>query len=246
MIKEHIKDLIKSHALKESPRECCGLILQDGKKTQAFPCRNSSEKPKSHFSVHPADYVAGSLQGNIKAVYHSHNSDNENFSTNDKFHSSIHELDYVLYNTVKDSFSLFNYKKNKTFFYDRIFEIGKSDCYTVIKEYYKELGINLADEPHNRTDHTWHKRNPTLIQGLFNLNKNNPELPICELPPSSELKKHDVVVFEFVKGAGPNHVAVYLGDGTMTHHPRNKYPCIENLNQIYRKKIYKIYRHEGL
>ena len=155
-------------------------------------------------------------------------------------------MNYVLYNTVKDSFSLFDYEKDKTFFYDRIFEIGKSDCYTVIKEHYKELGINLADEPHNRTDHTWHKQNPTLIQGLFNLNKNNPELPICELPPSSELKKHDVVVFEFVKGAGPNHVAVYLGDGTMTHHPRNKYPCIENLNQIYRRKIHKIYRHEGL
>ena len=81
---------------------------------------------------------------------------------------------------------------------------------------------------------------------LFALNKKNPNLPIIELNPSTPLKEHDVIVFEFVKGAGPNHVAVYLGDGTMIHHPRNKYPCIENLNKIYRRKIYKIYRHEGL
>ena len=127
MIKEHIKELIKSHALNEKPQECCGLILKTSSDTITYPCRNSSEEPKSHFSIHPGDYARGARKGNVEAIYHSHNSDNENFSTNDKFHSSSHELNYVLYNTVKDSFSLFDYKKNKTLFYNRIFEIGKSD-----------------------------------------------------------------------------------------------------------------------
>ena len=65
-----------------------------------------------------------------------------------------------------------------------------------------------------------------------------------ELPPTSELKKHDVIVFQFVKGAGPNHVAIYLGNGEILHHPRNKFLCIQELNKTLSKTIFKIYRHE--
>ena len=49
---------------------------------------------------------------------------------------------------------------------------------------------------------------------------------------------------EFIKGKGPNHVAVFLGDGNIMHHPRNKYLCIEPLNKSLTKTICKIYRHE--
>ena len=101
-------------------------------------------------------------------------------------------------------------------------------------------------EGENTFGNDWYKKNPHVVGELFALNKKNPDLPIMELKPFVPLKEHDVIVFEFVKGGGPNHVAVYLGDGTMIHHPRNKYPCIENLNQIYRRKIYKIYRHKEL
>ena len=239
-----VKESIKRHALNEVPKECCGLIIEDKGAEQIYPCRNSSEKPAKHFSINPSDYVKASVRGKIKAVYHSHNSENEKFSVNDMFNSRAHKLNYILYNTVKDSFSFFDFKKNKTFLYNRIFKIGKSDCYTIVKEYYQNLGIKLDGE--NTLGNDWYKENPNLISELFKLNKTNPNLPIVELPPDSQLKEHDVIVFEFIKGAGPNHVAVYLGDGNMIHHPRNRYPCIETLNPIYKKKMYKIYRHEGL
>lgn len=208
----------------------------------SFPCRNNSERPDVHFSISPLDYIKASKKGKIIAAYHSHNSQNDRFSANDILNSQAHQLNYILYNTVRDSFSFFDFKKNKTFLYNRIFKIGESDCYTIVKEYYKELGIKLEGE--NKLGDGWLKKNPNLIHELFKLNELNPSLPIKELSPDSELKKHDVIVFEYIKGAGPNHVSVYLGDGTMIHHPRNKYPCIENLNSIYRKKMYKIYRHE--
>jgi len=243
-LKDTIKNTIKEHALREKPKECCGLLIENENEEEVHPCKNSSEKPSLHFSIRPHDYAFASKRGKIKAVYHSHNSDNEKFSVNDMFNSRSHCVDYILYNTVKNTFSFFDYKKNKTFLYNRIFKIGESDCYTIIKEYYADLGIKLEGE--NTFGNEWYKKNPHLIGQLFNLNKNNPNLPIMELPPSSELKEHDVIVFEFIKGAGPNHVAVYLGDGTMIHHPRNRYPCIENLNSIYEKKMYKIYRYEGL
>ena len=243
-LKDKIKESIKKHAFEEKPKECCGLVVERDRQEEVYPCRNSSEQPDKHFSINPTDYVRASRKGRVKAVYHSHNSENEKFSVNDMFNSRSHQLNYILYNTVKNSFSFFDFKKNKTFLYNRVFEIGKSDCYTIVKEYYQELGIELDGE--NTLGDDWYKKNPNLIAELFKLNENNPHLPIIELPANAELKEHDVIVFEFIKGAGPNHVGVYLGDETMIHHPRNKYPCIEKLNSIYRKKMYKIYRHEGL
>ena len=76
-----------------------------------------------------------------------------------------------------------------------------------------------------------HKKNPHLIQQLFNLNENNPSLPIEELDKKTPLKRHDVVVFEFKKGMGPNHVGVYLGNDTFHHHPRTA-----NLSATYKEK----------
>jgi len=243
-LEETTKISIKSHATKDVPRECCGLLIEEDGDLQTLECQNVSEVPTQHFSIRPSDYVKASRRGKIKAVYHSHNSNNNKFSTNDMIHSRSHKIPFVLYCVEKDSFSVFDPHKNKTFLHDKTFKLEESDCYTVVKDYYKDLGIELADVKGCRLDPTWHKKNPSLIEDLFNLNKLNPHLPIVELPPTSELKKHDVIVFEFVKGIGPHHVGVYLGDGTIIHHPRNKYVCIEMLNESLKKTIYKIYRHE--
>ena len=242
ILKDSIKKSIKDHALEDQSKECCGIVLEKEEELKTFRCTNVSEKADKHFSIRPLDYALAADEGRVKAVYHSHNSNNDKFSPNDMLNSKSHNLPFILYCSKKDSFSFFDPNKSKTFLYDRVFKIGESDCYTVIKEYYKNLGIKLSGE--NKLGDDWHKKNPELIQQLFNLNKNNPDLPIIELPSCSSLKKHDVIVFEFIKGNGPNHVAVFLGDGNIMHHPRNKYLCIEPLNRSLTKTICKIYRHE--
>tara|TARA_B100000902_G_C27173494_1_gene845101 strand:+ start:104 stop:841 length:738 start_codon:yes stop_codon:yes gene_type:complete len=242
MLNNLIKESIKRHALEESPKECCGILIKKENTLTAFPCYNVSEKPEKHFSILPSDYLKASRKGTVEAVYHSHNSNNDKFSPNDILNSKSHNLPFVLYCAPKDSFSTFDPEKSKTFWYDKTFKIGETDCYTVVKEYYKELGIELDGQ--NNLGNDWHKKNPELIQELFDLNKSNPNLPIIELPPNTGLKKHDVIVFQFVKGAGPNHVAIYLGNGEILHHPRNKFLCIQELNKTLRKTIFKIYRHE--
>jgi len=246
ILQDNIKEKIKRHALKDLTQECCGLLVEKDNSIDVFECSNVSESPKNHFSILPRDYLRASRSGSIKAVYHSHNSDNNKFSPNDILHSRSHKIAFILYCSTKDSFSAFDPDRDKTFLYDKIFKIGESDCYTVVKEYYKNLGIDLADSPNSRKDHTWHQKNPSLIQDLFNLNKSNPELPIIEINPTEDLKKHDVIVFEYIKNRGPNHVAIYLGEGKILHHPRNKYLCIEPLSKPYQKTICKIYRHEQL
>jgi len=242
ILNKKIKSDIKKHALKEKPKECCGLVFESNGSLNIQACSNTSEIPEKHFSISPRDYLKATQKGSIKAVYHSHLSNNDRFSPNDILHSRAHQLPFLLYCHGKDSFSTFLPQKNKTFLYDRIFKIGESDCYTFVKEYYSNLGIKLAG--YNNLGNDWHKKNPNLIQDLFSLNKNDPNLPISELSPKSEFKKHDVLVFEFIKGAGANHVAVYLGNNQIMHHPRNKYLCIESLSNIYKNKIITIYRHD--
>ena len=136
ILNEHIKSSIKKHALKESPRECCGLLLKSTEGLGIQTCRNVSEKPDKHFSISAKDYLRASMRGSVEGVYHSHISNNDKFSPNDILHSRAHKVPFVLYCQGKDSFSTFDPERSKTFLYDRIFKIGESDCYTFVKEYY--------------------------------------------------------------------------------------------------------------
>jgi len=243
-LNDSIKHKIREHALRESPKECCGLLVEEGSELELYRCPNHSEKPTSHFYISAPHYLRASRRGNISAVYHSHTSANENFSDNDKKNSSAHQTSFILYNTIKNSFFCYDPTKNKTLQINKNFEIGKADCYTLVKDYYKKLGINL--EGTNSFGDDWHLKKPELIHELFNLNKTNPSLPIEELHRNTHLKKHDVLVFELRKGSGPSHVGVYLGEGILYHHPRNRYPTTEILQNQYFEKLYKIYRHKDL
>ncbi len=244
ILTDKTKGLIKSHALRENPKECCGLVIKNKEEVDVFNCRNSSEKPTLHFSIHPSDYARASRRGSVEAIYHSHIGDNNHFSVNDIFQSRSHNTNFILYCIGKDDFSLFNPQESGKYTYNKPFKTGETDCYTVVKEYYQDMGIELAGR--NDLGEDWFNKNPDLIQDLFDLNKSNPDLPITQLSPNEKLKKHDVIVFEFVEGSGPNHVGVYLGDDHILHHPRNKYMCIERLNNSYKRRIYKIYRHTEL
>lgn len=243
-LNESIKNQIREHALEESPKECCGVLVEKESRLELYKCPNYSERPTSHFYISAPHYLKASRRGNVSAIYHSHTSENENFSDNDKKNSVAHQTTFVLYNTVKNSFLCYDPTKNKTLEINKEFKIGECDCYTLVKDYYKKLKIDL--EGINSFGNDWHLKKPELIQELFGLNKNNPSLPIEELPKNAPLKRHDVLVFELREGSGPSHVGVYLGEGILYHHPRNRYPTTEILRNQYFEKLYKIYRHKEL
>ena len=261
MISDYIKEQIKLHARENPEQECCGFVLED----KALKCRNSSENPVGHFSISPRDYLSASKKGKIKGVYHSHVGAGKEFSHEDKRMSHGHNVPYLLYHLPTDNFLCYDPKKERVVDIDKKFELGKRDCYTLVKDYYKDLGIEVAGN--NDLGKDWLERNPNLIENLFDLNKMDEEtlsalkdkkddlntLPIsriewCDCPSCglNLLKKHDVLVFELIKGAGPCHVGVYIGEGMMYHHPRNRFPTTEKLSSSIKRKIFKIYRHDKL
>jgi len=235
---EDIKKSIKLHSLKEAPKECCGLIVSRDNSNQIFNCRNVSNEPTKHFSICTLDYVKASDSGDIKAVYHSHPSTSEKFSSYDMLNSKGHDLFYILYNIEKDIFSTFDPKKEKTFIHDKPFVMGKTDCYNFVTEYYKSLNINLSDSPKTR-DEEWQSKMPNLPEEIASMNPS-----LREIDDFSLAKKHDILLFKMIPGKKANHAGVYLGDKKIIHRPRNMYTTIENMSEKIIKKIYKIYRNE--
>jgi proteasome lid subunit RPN8/RPN11 len=261
MIADYIKKQIRTHAQENSEQECCGFVFEK----EALQCYNRSENPSAHFSISPRDYLQASRKGEIRGVYHSHIGNNKEFSMEDKQMSHGHNVPYFLYHLPTDNFLCYDPKKEKVVDIDKKFELGKRDCYTLVKDYYKDLGVEVSGNNDLGTD--WLERNPDLIENLFDLNKMDTEtlealkdkdddltgLPIsriewCDCPSCGLklLKKHDVLVFELIKGAGPCHVGVYIGEGMMYHHPRKRFPTTEKLSGLIRKKIFKIYRYNNL
>jgi proteasome lid subunit RPN8/RPN11 len=236
----HIKKKIKEHALEESPRECCGIIVNDVKVVR---CRNVAHKPMDHFSLSPLDYMKASREGDINAIYHSH-LDEEKFSPSDIINSQTHEVNYILYNIKNNSFSEFNPLKKKTFIHSTSFKTGISDCMTLVINYYKEnFDIDLSDLNFLRMKEDWSERDPLLIQKIIELNRTNhsdlfEEIDFLE----TTLRKHDIISLEYIKGKGVCHTAVYVGSGNIFHHPRGKHPIVEKLTESFQRRVKKVYR----
>ncbi len=49
-------------------------------------------------------------------------------------------------------------------------------------------------------------------------------------------EKHDIIVFNFYRTQNPPHLAIYLGNGFILHHPKDGFSQIVSLSEIYQKK----------
>ena len=64
-------DEIYAHAGREAPRECCGLVVQDGNNEKYIPLENISEN-ENDFKIDPKTFVKYQLISKIKYIVHSH------------------------------------------------------------------------------------------------------------------------------------------------------------------------------
>lgn len=59
------------HAMNALPREACGLVVAANGCEVYWPCRNLAVD-RDEFLLHPEDYAAADLAGEILAIVHSH------------------------------------------------------------------------------------------------------------------------------------------------------------------------------
>lgn len=243
MLTQELKDYIKKHSLEEKNKECCGLIYKNPDSNLGiFRCGNASDIPKEHFFINPKEFVEASCLGDIIGIYHSH-VEKENFSFLDKTNANGHALIFVMYNIKNDFFKIYYPQSNNNTYINKAFQIGKVDCFSLVREYYKEeFDIEIPDYP--RTEAQLEE-----YSNMFSKRFNEGNFSIIidgqiTKDNFSKLKENDILIFRD-KNEKESHMAIYLGGNTILHHRRNKLSCMEPFHQIYKDKTVFTVRHNS-
>ena len=75
-----MKDDIKKICEKEKTKESCGIILFAKNRFRVRECNNISEFPEQQFEISFFDHCECIKEGEIVGIYHSHITENEEFS----------------------------------------------------------------------------------------------------------------------------------------------------------------------
>ncbi|OPJ90773.1 peptidase P60 [Serratia marcescens] len=206
-MRQKIISAILAHAEAEYPRECCGVVVQSGRRQRYVCCRNLAPEPTEQFSLAPADYAAAEDSGTIVAIVHSHPDATTQPSQLDLAQCDLSQLPWIIASWPEGDIREVIPREGVKPLLERPFVHGIWDCYAIVRDWYQlERGIALPD--FTRTDGWWN-RGENLYMAHY--------AEAGFVPASGELLVGDVIVMQ-VQAPEPNHAAVYLGDGIMIHH----------------------------
>lgn len=200
---------IKEDAIKRYPEEACGLIVED----EYIPCDNVAESPETDFKIRPEEYIYHSKRAVIQAIVHSHN---------DFPHASKKDMQAQIATAVP--WGVVNVKNKNVmgvFFWGDQLEMqdllkrpfchGVYDCYSLVRDYYRQQSIMLPECP--REWKWWENGEDLYMTGLE-------EAGFVRID-RDELEEGDGILFQ-VRSKVINHSAIYLGRGLMLHHLVNR------------------------
>ena len=212
------KEAALAHAKDQDPKESCGLLLNIKGKKRYYPCRNLSMTAFQCFIIDPEDYIKADNTGDIIGVVHSHPVTPPVPSQSDKVACEQSGLIWHIVNPKTESWGYLKPTGYKAPILGREWAWGVTDCYTLVRDWYKEkLNINLID---------WQR--PTTLED-FNkepmFEKCAEETGFRELRPDEKLIDGDLL-FMSIFSNNLNHVAIFI-DGDVLHHLADRLSCIE-------------------
>lgn len=223
-MRKHILTAIQKHAAQEYPKECCGLIIQNGRKQRYIPCSNTADKPEEHFRIPPEEYVVAADEGDIQFIVHSHPDATSRSSVLDSAQCEATGLPWVIISWPEGDVRTL-VPTGDTPLKDRPFVHGIWDCYALVRDWYKqERGIDLPD--FERSDEWW-----TRGENLYM--RHYAEAGFYS--HSSPLEVGDVILMQY-KADETNHAGIYLGDGKMLHHLYGQRSCIVPYGGVWHER----------
>ena len=225
-----IQSDILEHAKECYPSESCGLIIIVKGRKRYKPCRNIATG--LHFAIHPEDYADAEDAGVIDTVVHSHPNLSPLPSPADLIGCEQSGLKWLIVSYPNGNTHEFKPTGYVLPLYGRSFQHGSIDCYTFIRDYYKqELGVYIPD--YQRQDEWWLNENLYLdnfgAEGFRQVD---------------ELQPHDVILMT-AGSQVPNHGAIYLGDNKIGHHQTNRLSSKDVYGGYYAKIATHILRHKS-
>jgi proteasome lid subunit RPN8/RPN11 len=241
---------IIEHALREYPKEACGLLYVKGLvEIDYAPCRNATEsKSTDSFYIHPDDYLEVESRGRVLALVHSHPDASPEPSETDLAVCQVAGLDCVIvgFPDGKDGVPQFfkhGVIRKELAFEKRPFLHGVIDCYSLIRDWYwKEHEVDLPDV--YRPDEWW-----TLGLNLYVEGYQKAGFKLIMKYPSGrdfvDLQRGDVLLMN-VAADVTNHAAIYIPDNKILHHPYGALSKEEIFGIYYRHRTTHWLRFESV
>ena len=230
------KEQAAIHAIKEAPKESCGLLaIIKGKKTY-WPCENLSESPDEFFVIDPDNWADCEDEGELIGIIHSHAYGSALPSEADKASCEHLGLPFYIYSVEQKNWVDFEPSGYTSGLYGRTWIWGKHDCWSLITDYFlnkKQINLKFWERPKSIKTFC---ENPYFEKVLTGSG-------------FKEVSKDNIINDDVLLMQGPdqklNHVALYIGDQTILHHNIRQLSCRELYDLRYIEATKKVYRYEA-
>jgi proteasome lid subunit RPN8/RPN11 len=221
---KRVQNLIKQHAADNSD-EICGFVIQGTRSQSYFPCTNVSSVPAESFTIPAEDWIAAEKLGEVQAIVHSHPNSEPYLSGADRVAQHQSLLPWVL--ITGGEIKTFRYAP---LLRGRVFEYGKHDCFTLIRDAFMLAGIEFRD--HQRID----------IDYDAEIHSFETNLPDGGFSKVQDLQVGDVILTAYSNI--PAHVMMYIGHGEVIHHKLDRLSSKELYTEALRRRTDSIWRHQ--
>tara|TARA_B100001964_G_scaffold241504_1_gene314077 strand:- start:992 stop:1699 length:708 start_codon:yes stop_codon:yes gene_type:complete len=230
---EPIINNILTHTRAHFPEEACGLVGIRKGKVKFYPCENRSMEPLHDFIIDPGEYRKVSKKADIIGVIHNHPQGTSTPSGLDRAVCNKLGIPWYIFDKDEGYSKIEPEHNGKLDLIGREFVFGAYDCFTIIQDYYANLGIKITAVPYDWK--FWEKGH--------NLYIDNYEKEGFTKITDNSLQVHDVILMAVGSNIS-NHAGIYVGDFKLLHHAPGRLSCRDNYNGIWKQQKRAILRHE--
>lgn len=113
----------------------------------------------------------------------------------------------------------------------RQWEYGKQDCFSLLRDYYQLLGIEIPDFPR-----------PESLEWTESIFLKHAKAVGFKRVPFEDRELHDVLIMKLGTKT-PMHAAVYVDKDRILHQRMNGISAVEPLRRYYWQRTAAVYRH---
>ncbi len=224
------------HAAACFPREACGVWVEQGGQLVFRACQPS--RVADHFAISPREWLDAEKSGVMRGFFHVHPEHPPVPSPGDLVAIEAWGLPWVIMSWPSQEWAVFEPMGRRVDLLGRTFEHGSTDCFGLIRDYYRRLGVELPDV--HRWNGWWKQGRSLYMEHLeeagFSVVRGEPQL-------------HDMILIQ-IDSMEPNHGAIYLGDNRILHHRDSSKGHALSTRAVYgdywRKATTHIARHRDL